>query len=30
MLTLDGWQPDMDLAGRAGYFSLSRLRGPGV
>ena len=27
MLTLDGWQPDMDLAARAGYLALSQTRG---
>jgi hypothetical protein len=30
MLALDGWQPDMDLAAQAGYFSMSRLREGGI
>jgi hypothetical protein len=27
MLSLDGWQPDMELMAEAGYYSLSRLQG---
>lgn len=27
MLTLDDWQPDMDLAGQAGYFDMGRIIG---
>lgn len=32
ILTLDGWQPDMELAAQAGYFSMDRLQddAPGV
>jgi hypothetical protein len=26
MLMLDGWRPDMGLAGQAGYFSMSRIQ----
>ena len=27
MLTMDGWQPDMNLMEKAGYFNFNRLRG---
>jgi hypothetical protein len=27
MLTLDGWQPDLDLAGQAGYADMGRILG---
>lgn len=30
MLMLDGWRPDADLAERAGYFNIDRLRGGGI
>lgn len=32
MLMLDTWRPDMELAGQAGYFPMSRLGGnvPGL